>query len=411
MRVRKLGGDRAGELRVGRFLRNARVTPSEMTATAVARTHARVRGRQVVAVQDTTSLRDDGDQRSLHLHPTIAIDLAEGSLIGLLDAQILHRSGGKRARTGRRAFADKESRRWLDATIRASDLLEAGAASVTMIADREADIYEEFALRPARMELVIRVQQDRSLSDGRLLSGCLAGVSELGRETIDLPAGPGRPARQAMLALRACPVRLKRPQQSTAAETAALPAEVALWLVEACELDPPAGAPPANWRLLTTYPAASLAAAKEITRLYRLRWNIEQVFRVMKTKGFDIESSTVAEGGPFENLAMAVLIAAIQVMQMVRERDGAARRPALDVFDQAEQPAIEAISASLEGKTAKQKNSHPPGSLAHATWVCARLGGWTGYYGKPGPITIHSGFVRLRHMLHGWVLGKDVRIS
>src|SRR3974390_336057 len=182
VRVRKLGGDRAGELRVGRFLRNARVTPSEMTATAVARTHARVRGRQVVAVQDTTSLRDDGDQRSLHLHPPIAIDLAEGSLIGLLDAQILHRSGGKRARTGRRAFADKESRRWLDATIRASDLPGAGGGGGAMSAGREADIYEEFALRPARMELVIRVQQDRSLSDGRLLSGCLAGVSELGRE-------------------------------------------------------------------------------------------------------------------------------------------------------------------------------------------------------------------------------------
>ena len=41
-------------------------------------------------------------------------------------------------------------------------------------------------------------------------------------------------------------------------------------------------------------------------------------------------------------------------------------------------------TAPLKGRTAKQKNPQPPGSLAYATWVCGRLGGWTGYYGQPG---------------------------
>ncbi|MGL4962523.1 MAG: hypothetical protein ACRC67_14925, partial [Inquilinus sp.] len=45
---------------------------------------------------------------------------------------------------------------------------------------------------------------------------------------------------------------------------------------------------------------------------------------------------------------------------------------------------LEACCAQLEGKTQRQKNPHPKGSLAYAAWVCARLGGWTGYYGKPG---------------------------
>ena len=45
-----------------------------------------------------------------------------------------------------------------------------------------------------------------------------------------------------------------------------------------------------------------------------------------------------------------------------------------------------------------------PGSLAWVPWICARLGGWTGYYGKPGPITIYNGFMRLKHMLHGWAI-------
>jgi hypothetical protein len=381
-----------------------------MAATAAARTAVRVQGRHVVAVQDTTSLRDDGDQRSLHLHPTIALDGVDGSLIGLVDAQLLRRSGGQRRRSGRRAFADKESRRWLDATRAAAGLIAAGAASVTVVADREGDVYEEFALRPPEVDLVIRVQQNRCLSDGGLLYDRTADLPELGRETIEVPAGPGRAARGAVLSLHACAVCIRRPQQSTAAETQALPAAVALWYVEAREIDAPAGAAPAHWRLLTTYPVPHLAAAKQITRLYRMRWNIEQVFRVMKTKGFDIEASLLDDGHAFENLAMAVLIAAIAVMQMVRARDGAAGRPAIDVFDADDLAAIARISASLEGKTAKQKNPHPPGTLAYAAWVCGRLGGWNGYYGTYGPITIHNGYVRLRNILYGCTLGHDVRI-
>lgn len=140
-----------------------------------------------------------------------------------------------------------------------------------------------------------------------------------------------------------------------------------------------------HWRLLTTHTVVTLADACRITGFYRQRWTIEQVFRVMKTKGFDIEAVRVAEDGPFENLTTATLIAAIQVLQMVRERDGVAGRPLQDALDPEDQPALEAICQSLEGKTEKQKNPHPKGSSAYANWVCARLGKWTGYYGKPGP--------------------------
>jgi hypothetical protein len=75
-------------------------------------------------------------------------------------------------------------------------------------------------------------------------------------------------------------------------------------------------------------------------------------------------------------------------MQLVQGRDGQGKRPLEDVFDLEDQPALEAVSASLEGTTAKQKNPHPKGSLAFAAWVCARLGGWTGYYGKSGPVVM-----------------------
>jgi hypothetical protein len=244
-RVRPLGGDRAGEVRFGRFLRNPHVTPEEMIATAAAHTASLVEGRHVLAIQDTTTLRDDGDRNSLNLHVMIAVDAGSGAMLGPVHAEFLRHKGGKRKDCGKRPFEKKESFRWLTATRAAAKLIEAGAERVTVVADREADIYDELALRPPETDLVIRAHHDRLLADGRWLFGCPRGLPELGRETISLPAAPGRPARDAVIALRACPVTLKRPMRNRAAESAKLPPKVHLTLVEAREIRPPRKATPA----------------------------------------------------------------------------------------------------------------------------------------------------------------------
>lgn len=396
-------------MRITRFLRNARVSMAEMVASAAARTAGRAAGRHVLAIQDTTSVRErPGEGRSLMLHPTIAVDGETGALLGLVHAELLARVGGQKQTRKSRDFADKESRRWLDGSREAARLRQAGAASVTVVADREGDIYEEFALRPADVELVIRAAQDRKLADGTLLFAGLQGRPEAGRSCVDLPAAPGRPARQAILALRFREVVLARPKSRSAKAAAQLPAEVRLTLVEAVEVDPPAGAVPAHWRLLTTHAVADFAAAQRIVDIYRQRWTIEQLFRVLKTKGFDIEASRIVEGGPFEKLVTATLIAAVTVQQLVRDRDGTAKRPLGDALDPVDQPVLEALCKSLEGKTQKQKNPHPPGSLAFAAWVFARLGGWTGYYGKPGPVVILQGLLRFNDIKQGYALLSDV---
>jgi hypothetical protein len=406
--VRGLGGSRSGEMRVTRFLRNDDVTPGKMIKTAAARTATRIGGRHVLVIQDTTSLRDDGKKYSRNLHPSIAVDADTGTLLGLVHATFHTHTGGKKELCGKRPFEEKESYRWLEATLEAAKLLLAGAVRVTVVADRECDIYDEYAFCPPGVDLVVRAHHDRVLADGVKLFVSTDGTPELGRETIQLPAAPGRPARQATLALKACLVTLKRPGRNTAAETAKLPPEIVLYLVEAREIDVPEGGTAAHWRLLSTRAVTTLAEAKQITAIYRERWTIEQLFRVMKTKGFDIEAVRIADEKPFENLVTATLIAAIQVLQMVRERDGVADRPMEDVMETADKAALEAINVTLEGKTDRQKNPHGEGSLAYVTWVCARLGGWTGYYGKPGPVVIHKGFQRLKTMLDGWWVRGDV---
>jgi hypothetical protein len=74
------------------------------------------------------------------------------------------------------------------------------------------------------------------------------------------------------------------------------------------------------------------------------------------------------------------------------------------LFEPSDQPILEAASARLEGKTARQKNPHPKGSLAFAAWVIARLGGWTGYYGKPGPRVMREGLNDFQRIKYGSTL-------
>ncbi|MGH6840799.1 MAG: IS4 family transposase [Methylocella sp.] len=336
--------------------------------------------------------------------PLIAADAIEGALLGLIDARFFVRNGGKAALHKNKTFAEKESRRWLDGAESAAGLLSAGAACVTVAADREGGIYEDFACKPEGIEVLIRAGQDRLLTGGSRLFERSASLPEAGRMTIELPAAPGRPARRAVIALRFASVEIARPPSRRGqAEINALPPSVTLSLVEALEADPPEGMPCAHWRLLTSHKVADVAGVRRMVAFYRERWTIEQLFRTLKTKGFDVEALRLAEG-PFEKLVAASLVAAVTMLQLVRERDGAARRPLEDAIDKDEQAALEAVSKSLEGKTGRQKNPHPKGSLAYAAWVFARLGGWTGYYGKPGPVVMLHGLVQFHAIKHGWTL-------
>lgn len=149
-------------------------------------------------------------------------------------------------------------------------------------------------------------------------------------------------------------------------------------LVEAREINAPAGKTPLSWHLLTTHPVASAADADEIVQLYRLRWRIEQVFRALKSDGLALEDSQVIDAHRMFNLAAIGLVGAIRTIQLVDARDGSPR-PISDVIDPSFRPALEHLSKTREGKTVRQQNPHPPDSLAFVAWIASRLGGWSCY--------------------------------
>ena len=385
-----MGGSRAGEIRLTRLLRNEAFSCEEMLAEAAGRTADRCMKRHVLAIQDTTVLRSEGGGGE-YLHAVLALDAQDGAILGLIGGCFLERKGGKRAARRSAPIEEKESFRWLEGAEDAASVC-AGAASVTVIADRESDIFEAFALRPERVKLLIRAAHDRVLADGHALFARADAMPAMGRAELDLPARPGRRRRTTQLEIRFMPASLARPKNGLRAN---LPESVAVNVIDVRETNPPAGEAPIHWRLLTTHAVASETEAWEIVDLYRQRWAIEQLFRVLKSAGFDIEDVQIEDKAPRDRLITATLIAAVCIQQLVHARDGGPGplRPLSDAFGPEDIPLIEACCVDLEGKTERQKNPHPKGSLARAAWVCARLGGWTGYYGKPGPVV----------MLHGWL--------
>ena len=204
------------------------------------------------------------------------------------------------------------------------------------------------------------------------------------------------------MAVRFMAVELARPTDGV---RTGLPKSVVLNLVDVREVDPPAGEG-VHWRLLTTLPVADAAEAFAVADLYRRRWAIEQLFRTLKTQGFDIEAVRMART-PRTKLTMAALVAAVTIQQLVHARDGGAGqsrlRPVTDAFDPDDLPLLEALPARRQDRTTAQPPA-PRGSLAYAAWVCARLGGWTGYYGKPGPIVMLQGWLEFQAAKRGAAL-------
>jgi hypothetical protein len=138
-----------------------------------------------------TTPRADGDRNSLHLHAMIAVDVLSGASPGPPHAEFLRREGGMREQCGKRPFEEKQGFRWLAATGEAAKSAAAGAARVTVVADRECDIRDEFALRPEETELLIRVHRDRVLAGGRYLFGRTLGLART-RPRNDLAAHRAR---------------------------------------------------------------------------------------------------------------------------------------------------------------------------------------------------------------------------
>jgi hypothetical protein len=422
VRIRRLSNDRVEEARFGRWLNNAKVRLVEMERTIGEQMRARVGGLHVLAIQDTSELNyqahagrtrglgtvGNGQDAGLFVHPVLAVEADSGACLGLVGAQVYARH--ETAAKHRRALPieSKESMRWLEGAQTAKRYLDT-ARHVTVVADRESDIYEEWERLPeAGFDLLTRACRDRALAGGGSLYAWSDALPVAERFTLDLPERPGkRSARTATLELRYGAVAVKRPRNG--AHPGAAPV-LTLRMVDVREVDTPAGEDPVHWRRLTTHQVEDTAKALEIVLWYRRRWTIEQLFRTLKTQGLDIESSQIESADALQRLAFVALVAATHILQLLGARDGVLVRPIHDTFSAEQVSILIALQPSLEGRTAARKNPHPPDTLAWAAWFIARLGGWDGYpKSKPaGPITFARGYARFVTMCEGVALRQKM---
>lgn len=416
------GGQRSLEVCFGRFLSNSKVTVEQLIEGWSDQVQIAAKGRHVLALQDTSEIKfttSEANRRGLGkikkgnvfgilLHPMLGVDAASGICLGLVTGKIWTRGEEVKLAHQKRPLVQKESRRWIENAQAAKKILR-DADMITVIGDREEDFYAAWALVPARnVHLLTRVMHDHALLEGGTLCQAVQKVPIADRQTIELRERANRKPRGANLALRFGTATLKRPA-GTPDKT--LAKSVTVTFVEVIEPNPPKGAEAVHWLLITTHKIESVADAWKIIGWYKLRWTIEQFFRVLKSQGLQIENSQLQSADRLEKLvAMAARAAAI-IIQLVQARAGDDPQPAAIAFSAKEIEVLAALNKTLEGKTALQKNTHPPNELAWAAWIIAKLGGWNGYKSSkpPGPITFHHGLEYFRAFAEGWAF-RDVCI-
>jgi Transposase DDE domain len=413
--LRKLAaGDRAVEVAFGHFLANPKVTLERLIEGWSDQTRTAVAGRHVLAIQDTSEIHfstrpkhrrglgvvGKGNARGILAHVMVAVDADNGACLGLAAGSIYNRKNLVRVSHAKRALEDKESKRWLE-TPQASKPVLAAADMVTVLGDRENDIFAYWAMPPEpNFHLLARMMRDRGVAGGGTVWNTTAHWPFVAARRVKLSATPGRAARTATLGLRFGEVEIIRPKGK---DTRRLPKTVKLRLIEVVESDPPAGVEPVHWRLLTTHAVDDVAMAWQIVDWYRLRWIIEQLFRLMKSDGLKLEDSQLETAEALMKLTAVAAKAACVILQLVQARDSGAE-PAANVFSQTEIAVLDHLNKKYDGKTKLQNNPHARHSLTWASWIIARLGGWNGYPSSrpPGPITMRNGWEFFRVFASGW---------
>lgn len=408
-----------------RFLSNAKVEEQALIDACKERSSYLCAGRDLLVLQDTTEVNMDDHHNRLQpqsgigvtgnnadlgffLHAALVLDANSGTALGFSDIQLWHRQEDRKKQDQRMLpIEEKESYRWIKACRESKENLSK-ATTITFIEDREGDIYEQFATVPdERTHLIIRNRDNRRLAEGDKLHDRLAAQPVAGSYSIALikDIRKGIESRTAHLEVKFCEVNIAKPRP---VRKAGLPDKIALYAVEVCEKD----GPKANkvlWRILTTHAVTNYEDAVSIINRYQQRWYIEQLFRLLKNKGFRIESSELESGWAIRKLTVMILNSVLRVMQLLLAHDNTQSQLTEEVFNKDEIKCLGHINSTLQGNTEKTINKNDPQYLSWATWIIARLGGWKDNDNKrpPGPILLKKGLDQFNAMFEGWKIARS----
>ena len=259
-----------------RFWDHEALTADAILAPHVAQTTARCQAQaRVLVVQDTSVFNfsahpatrglgpsSNGQGHGLLVHTALAVSL-DGVPLGVLHQHTWSRSATRPEHRRNRAIAAKESQRWLNALQATQEALPADVDVIT-VADREADLYDLFALpRRPGSDLLIRASQNRRVDAAEgLLWDAIRAVPVAGQLTVEVPRHDEQPARTATVSLRWRSLAWQPPRhrKGSRANLAPLPLQIVL----AEEVDPPNAKERLRWLLVTTLPVPDWAATVQV---------------------------------------------------------------------------------------------------------------------------------------------------
>jgi hypothetical protein len=389
-----------------RLLSNAEVSHDDLLSGHIAQTRDRCRGRSAVLVlQDTTALsytshgstmglgpvNDRAKARGFLAHTALAVTIEGHQVLGVLDQHVwarAHKKVTKGESCTARKMRSRESEHWPAAQRRIAEIFMSVEDRPRVIAvfDREGDIFEAFeALDELDHSFIIRACRNRLLdldSDDKQYSlDAVKLAPVMGQYAVDVPAGPGRKARTALMQIRAlaatiCPPRNRGRRGDS----------VPLNIVLAIEPTPPEGVEPLCWYLVTREAIETKDDVLAVIKSYQARWLIEELHMGIKT-GCSAEERQLGTEHALENfLAFATVIA----WQMLCLRD-ASRRNEPVAAAKVLTPSQLIVLCGLRPRI------KPDSSAVDALKAIATLGGFMGRKsdGNPGWRTLWAGFERL----------------
>jgi hypothetical protein len=341
------------------------------------RTLRRMQGqRTVLCIQDGSDLDYNGlaeceglgeigtnqtgaKSRGLHLHSTLAV-AANGLPLGVLHAQCLAPES-KSPEEDRPSHAipveEKKSFVWIE---HHRDMVEAAAAmphtQLIDVCDREADFFELFdeQRKDPKVELLVRAKYNRTITEEPFkLFEAVRQTPVQSRVRVHVPrqsarpkrskqqVRPKRPGRIADMAVRYTHIQL-RPARYHADK---LPIDI--WVVHACEENPPAKVETVEWFLLTTINVSSPKVAEQCLRWYCLRWRIEDWHRVLKS-GCAIEDLTHKTADRLRRAIAINLVIAWRIMVMTLLGREMPNLPAEVLFSDIELRTLQAYAKKNE---------------------------------------------------------------
>jgi len=429
--IQAMANSRAEQKAFYRFLHNGKTTETKLISELTRRCQKMCKDKVVLSIQDTSEINlgahagrintasgvgDIDDNKGgigFKIHPSFVVDAMTCFPIGFSDLRIWNREGGMADKYKRKysnlPIEEKESFKWIAGSDSTKEVLSK-AKAVIIVQDREGDIFEQFVRVPdEKTFLLIRSYVNRGIGSDERLWDALSKATVLGQYELYLSSDSHskEPSRTAFIEVRCVEVQLQCPKNDKKNRSKTVTA----YAVEAKEINSGAEAP-VHWRLLTTWPVNSYADALQIIEWYSWRWLIEELFRMLKKEGFNIEASEMESGWAIRKLTIMMLDVIVKLMQMhiaYNCPEGESPETTM-MFTTKEQECLEAMNKKAEGKTKTLQNPYCPSKLKWAVWIIARTGGWKGYTSQrpPGMTTLLKGLEKFYLTYDGWSLQKDV---